>query len=137
MGQVLFAPELFNPILRGVGNWRTFAAVVDASGHGDYTQVDQAIDAGATVIFVKPGTYSKFTADVANLFIMGSGRGTLISGGVAGHAVAVSAADVTLMNLAAQTTAGGGQNYDAFNVSARTNLIGCVAVNSDRYGFSF
>lgn len=42
----------------GGGAPRTFDAVVDASGNGDYSDIPEAVDAGARSIFLKKGYYN-------------------------------------------------------------------------------
>ena len=102
----------------GPSNLHLFDAVVDSAGHGNYTQVDEAIDAGALSIFIKNGTYSPFDADVAGLHIVGVSRDlVIIDGGTTGDAIDVSA-DVYLAHLTARTTAGQGNAYDVLHVSS-------------------
>lgn len=134
--KTLFNPTLHNPRMIGVSNMRLFDAVVAPNrNEGDYTQVDQAIDAGAKSIFIKPGTYDRFTANVAELFIMGSGKTTIIDGATLGHAITVSAAYVNICNLAAKTTAGSGNSYDAINSTGDDLFLdNIVVIGSDAQG---
>jgi len=41
-----------------IAGYRLFGAVVDAAGDGDYTDIQSALDDGATKIFVRSGTYT-------------------------------------------------------------------------------
>ncbi len=136
--KTLFSPTLHNPRMLGVSNMRLFDAVVGPNrNEGDYTQVDQAIDAGALSIFIKPGTYNKFTADVENLYIAGPGRNVLIDGGISGHAISVAAANITICNIACKTTPGGGNTYYGVNADSNADgvqIIGVHVIDSDDVG---
>jgi len=120
-------------------NLHLFDAVVDSAGYGDYTQVDQAIDAGAKSIFIKNGTYSPFDADVAGLHIVGESWDVIIDGGTTDDAVDVSGASVIIRNLSVKTTAGGGNAFDGFDIASGGNNSKFINVNviaSDNYGFN-
>lgn len=114
----------------GPSTLHLFDAVVDSAGYGDYTQVDQAIDAGAKSIFIKNGTYDGFTADVQGLNIVGESWLTVIDGGTTSNAITVSATYITIYNLSVKTTAGGGQVYDGISIGAGNAKIDNVKVTS-------
>jgi len=104
-------------------NLHLFDAVVDGAGYGDYTQVDQAIDAGAKSIFIKNGTYDPFDADVSDLWIVGeSQRDVVINGGTTDDAIDVTGNFVTIENLAVKTTGGTGNGYDGINQSSGQDM---------------
>jgi len=107
---------------RGPSNLHLFDAVVDSAGNGDYTNVDDAIDAlgaGAS-IFIKNGTYPPFTMDVHNLHIVGENWfGTVIDGGTTADAVTVSSADNGYLgNMTVKTDAGQGNSYAGIDQDA-------------------
>ena len=49
---------------RSVSNLKSYDAIVDASGAGDYTLLKDALDAGSSNIFVRNGTYSETAESV-------------------------------------------------------------------------
>lgn len=70
---------------------RNFEAVIDADGSGDYATIQEAIDAGATSIYVRKGTYT-ITEPIApiahNTTIIGEGwRETVIKAAFTGDAI--------------------------------------------------
>ena len=120
----------------GPSNLHVFDAVVDSAGNGDYTQVDDAIDAGAMSIFVKNGTYSAFTADVAGLRIVGESWAVIIDGGITSHAITASGNNVHISNLSVKTTGGGGQNYNGVHATGdNQEFIQIRAIDADLIGF--
>lgn len=118
-------------------NLHLFDAVVDSAGYGDYTQVDQAIDAGAKSIFIKNGTYSPFDADVAGLHIVGESWDVIIDGGTTDDAIDLSAANITVENLTVKTTSGTGNAYDGIDVTAsNARIVRVQCTDSDDTGIN-
>lgn len=120
-----------------------FSAVVDIDGAfnpktGRFWQVDKAIDAGHKSIFIREGTYAGFTADVAELVIMGENWDVIIDGETTSHAVAVTATNVHILRLSAQTTGGGGQVYRPFDATTtNTHFEEVQAIDSDNIAIAF
>lgn len=107
--------------------------------------IQDALDDAATgdAIIVGPGTYAdNVTVSTDNVTIIGAGRGTLVDGGTGGDAILVSgASDVTVQNLAVQTTSGGGNSNDGIRINNaggvacnRTSVITVWAEESDQHG---
>ena len=98
-------------------------AVVDSAGNGDYNTVDGAIDAGYKNIYICPGTYGGFTADVDDLTIVGSGWDVVVDGTTVGHAVNIGANNVTISNFSVRTTPGGGNSYHGVTVGTFVRVL--------------
>lgn len=103
--------------------------------------VQAAENAASNFVFVPPGTFNETVSiDTSGLTLIGAGDATVIDGG-ASHAIDINStgvSDVTVKNLAAQTTGGGGNTV--FTVvlggsSAGSHLVENVTVlDSDRHG---
>ena len=111
-------------------------AVVDSAGAvGVFWHGDDAVDAAANAkvgrVAFRQGTYPSFNADQQGMFISGAGRRTIIDGATTDDAIDASAADVTISDLAVQTTAGGGNAFDGIEVSARVNIHNVIGIASD------
>jgi len=111
-------------------------AVVDSAGvTGVFWHGDDAVDAAANAkvgrVAFRQGTYPYFDADQTNMVISGAGRWTVIDGATTDDAIDASAADVTISDLAVQTTAGGGNAFDGIEVSARVNIHNVIGIASD------
>lgn len=108
------------------------------NGDTDFNSIQDAVNAAAQgdVISVGPGTFNEsVTVGVTELAIIGSGEGTIVDGGTIGHAFDVTANNVVIDQLTAQTTAGQGNNYDGINVSGRgVKLRHLKIADADRYG---
>ena len=62
-------------------NLRNFEAIVDVNGHGDYTDIQSALDAGKKRIFVRGGTYeisSAISIMHSDVLIQGEGMNSTI-----------------------------------------------------------
>jgi len=62
-------------------NIRTFEAIVDAAGHGDFTDIQSALNAGKKRIYVRGGTYtisSTITISSSDVLIQGEGMNSTI-----------------------------------------------------------
>ena len=62
-------------------NLRTFEAIVDVNGHGDYADIQSALDAGKKRIFVRGGTYtitSTIQISSSDILIQGEGSNNTI-----------------------------------------------------------
>ena len=74
----------------------------------------------------------------AQCLVDGGGWETLVDGGVARHAISVTASLVTIQNISAKTTAGGGTGFDAINAENTTatylTVRGVYIPGSDRIG---
>lgn len=111
-------------------------AVVDINGNGHFWTVDDAIDSGKRLIFIKDGTYPGFTMDVTGLVIVGQSPSVIIDGGTTSHAVTLSANKCVLANLTVQSTGGEGNAYDGAAISGHNNLLANVWIaDADRWGF--
>lgn len=117
-------------VSREIRDLSPYSAIVDRDGHGDFWQIQDAIDAGHKSIFVRDGTYDAFDIDQADVVVVGESWDVIVDGGITAHAVAITAANVSVRNLTAQTTAGGGQAYDGVNVSAAGTDAELVHVNA-------
>jgi len=130
-----------NAILRAILKHTPFAVVDQDGGLGSFWSIQDAVDAQKKVIWVREGTYVEnivIAATDAVRVLIGSGEGTVVSGGVAGHAVSSAKVGLILAFMSAQTTAGGGQAYDGFVFSGlRPICIGLNVVDSDQYAYSF
>jgi len=74
-----------------------------------------AANVGIPVIDLTRGTYAENVVLAAPITVQGVGDSlSVIDGGIAGAALTVSGADVTLRNIGAKTTPGGGTAYDPF-----------------------
>ena len=76
-----------------------------------------------------------------NLLVDGGGHDTLINGGTAAEAIVATGVDVTVQNLSAQTTGGGGSAYNGIRFGTangsgaeRCTAINCKVIDSDQYG---
>ena len=101
------------------------------------TLAEAAAVAGDT-IDIAPGTYNEaVTVDVNNIVICGNAVSTIINGGTTGTALNITASGIQVRNLRAQTTAAGGNAYDAVAISGNNITLDSVSVNaSDRYGYN-
>uniref|UniRef100_A0A6M3IMR0 Putative lectin/glucanase superfamily protein n=1 Tax=viral metagenome TaxID=1070528 RepID=A0A6M3IMR0_9ZZZZ len=97
--------------------------VADSAGNGDAWTVTDAVNmaanVGIPVVRMKKGTINDVvTMSTAGMTLEGAGDSvSVINGGITGTALTVSGADVTVRNIGAQTTPGGGFTYDAFVVT--------------------
>lgn len=120
--------------------WRSSSVVLD--GKTEYTTSTPISDAVSdanvgSVITIGPGTFEENVAVDKRLTVIGSGRASLIDGGATGHGLEVRAEQCVIQSLAAQTTRGQGNNYDAVHVAdgfTANHLSNVIAVDSDRYG---
>ena len=104
-------------------------AVVDSTGFGDFWTLDDAVAAvnnvGRNFVQVLRGTYPSATVSQAGMVVEGAGDTLTVFDGLAAAAgLTVSGADVTVRDLGARTTPGGGGAYDAFLFSGATRLNG-------------
>ena len=112
-------------------------AVVDSTGHGDFWTLNDAVAAmnnvGQNFVRVMLGTYPAATISQAGMVIEGAGDTLTVFDGLAAAAgLTVSGADVTIRNLGAKTTPGGGSAFDAFSLaSARLRGSFLTAMGSD------
>ncbi len=110
-------------VTREIRGAMPFSAIVDIDGvhnpkTGGFHQIDDAIDAGHKSIFVRDGTYKSFTADVANLTIMGESIDAIVDGSLTtAHGCTLSAAHVKLIGLTFKTTSGGGDTISGIDCS--------------------
>ena len=86
-------------------NLRTFEAIVDVNGHGDYTDIQSALDAGKKRIFVRGGTYtitSTISIMSSDVLIQGEGMNSTIikiADGTNIDAITVGNETVALSNI--------------------------------------
>jgi len=76
----------------------------------------------------------------AQCFVDGGGWGGGADGGTARHGIVISAADITVQNIMAKTTAGGGTSYDAVSISSggtRFVLRGVKIEDTDRRAIDY
>ena len=114
---------------------KPYDAIIDPAGNGDYRNVNDALDAGAKDIYLREGTHDSFLVDVADVKITGANWDVIVDGTTTAHAIAISAANVTIQNLSAQTTAGGGQSYHGIDITGDNVIVSnCQVLASDNYG---
>jgi len=92
-----------------------------------------AANVGIPVIDLTRGTYAENVVLAAPITIRGVGDTlSVIDGGITGHAVSVTGADVVAKDVGAKTTKGGGTAYDAWNITgARFTGVNLRALGSD------
>ena len=119
--------------------FKTYAAVVDINGRGQYHTVEDAVDAGHRAIYVRKGTYPHFAIGSGNNGGRISGDNpadTIIDGAENSHAVSLGSDRWTFENFQVKTTSGGGNTYDGFNVTGENNTFrGCTVGECDSIGF--
>ena len=98
------------------------SAIVDIDGvmnpkTGGFHVVQDALDAGHKSIFVRGGTHPGFVVNQDDTLIFAESHDAIIDGTIVSHGIEITAPNVTIKGLTAQTTAGGGQAYDAINIS--------------------
>lgn len=118
---------------------------INSDSDAVFDTIQGAIDAVTSGgwVSVGPGTYTEnVTITTSDIVVRGAGRATVVDG-VDDHALEVQADDVTLADLAAQTTAGGGNNADPFHFEpsagtlANPTLLNPVVLDSDDRGIQF
>jgi hypothetical protein len=115
----LFGPTIWNPRMIGVSAATpTGYAVVDSSGNGHFTNVQDAINAGYGHIYIVDGTYPSFDAATPYLHVEGQSWNVIIDGGVTDHAIYVQNKGIIIENLSVRTTANGGQSYSGVVITA-------------------
>ena len=133
------------PIQHDIRVSMAFSAIVDLNGvmnpkTGGFNVVQDAIDAGHKSIWIRAGTYPGFTADVANLNIVGESWDVIIDGTTVGHAIEITGKRVTIRDLSVQTTPGQGNNYAGIWFSPGgefSRAINCHSADSDVANFQF
>lgn len=89
-----------------------------------YDSVQTAQDAASSFMLVGPGTFSEnVTIDTTNLTVVGAGYDTLIDGDTS-DAIILDASGITLRDLSAKTTAGGGNTNTV--ISTTSNADSCT-----------
>lgn len=130
--------EIFGPVkFTGRHSLRSYDAIVDPSGNGDYKTVSEALDSGHRDIFLREGTHSPFSVSGDNVTITGANIDVTIDGGSTAHSVDISGSFVTLKNISSQTTPGQGSSYNAFEISGDDcKITQCRVVDSDNHGIN-
>lgn len=123
--------------------------VVDAGGRGDYTSIQDAVDFfaaresagfGGGHIWIRNGTYYEAVVQSTahnRLVIQGESWDSIIDGGTMGHAFQ-GQGDVTLKNLQFKTLGGGGNAYDAVELSSANqnqHIENCLCLDADQNAF--
>jgi hypothetical protein len=130
-----------------VALWRVpdrgaYAAIVELDGSGDFHRIQDAVDycSAGDSIYIGPGQHDNpVNVNKANMLVEGSGRGTLVTPILAGSGKVfnITGADVTIRNLAAQTTAGAGLYTYPFDLGVGcdgSRLENCWVLESDSAG---
>jgi len=111
-------------------------------GSGDETEIEAALNfaftLGGGIVLLEPGTYNAtVTIDENDVKLVGNGWGTIIDGGIRGHAISVTGNNVMVEDLQCKTTAGGGNAYDALRISGTHTTASKVYVSeSDSQGIN-
>jgi len=112
-------------------------AILDSTGHGDFWTLNDAVAAlnnvGQNLVQVLRGTYPAATISQDGMTVEGAGDTLSVFDGLAAAAgLTISGADVTVRNLGARTTPGGGSAFDAWSITgARFNGEYLRALGSD------
>lgn len=105
-----------------------------------FTTIQGALNdlAGDGWVYVPTGTWNEtVTLNDENTVLFGAGKSSIINGGTSGHAITVSARYNVIRNLAAQTTAGGGNPFDSIHITIGQEdnwVLYCWVLESDRHG---
>lgn len=110
-------------------------AILDTSGMGDFTNLNDAVAKGAKRIWARKGTYKDVTVgnklDRDDLYLAGTWS-SIFSGGATKNGLTISGARVTVTGVQAVTTAGGPSTATPFWVSgADCNLLFCYSPSAD------
>lgn len=102
-----------------------------------YDTVQAAENSASDWIFIGVGTFSEsVTVDTSGLDINGAGRGSLVDGG-SSDAFVINAANVSIEDIAVQTTAGDGNNVDGISTDTNADTVtvrNVWVIDSDQHG---
>ncbi len=99
----------------------------------------KAAASAGDIIDVEAGTYNEaVNINVAGVILRGRGASTIINGGTTGTALTIAANNVTILNLAVQTTGGGGNAYNAISITSGDDILidNVTVIDSDNVGIS-